>query len=176
MLSYRLIMEFIAEWFANTLGNYMSSELVVFIISMIPILELRGGILVARMLDIPMWHAIFACVIGNILPIPFILLFIKKIFAWLKPVKFFGKIINWLETRAMNKSDSIKKMEFIGLVLFVGIPLPGTGAWTGALIASLLDIDIKKSSAAILCGIVIATVIMCLISYGVLGGFINYFS
>lgn len=169
-------MDFITEWFANTLGNYMSSEFVVFVISMIPLLELRGGILVARMLDIPMWQAIIACVAGNILPIPFILLFIKKIFAWLKPVKFFGKIINRLEARAMNKSDNIRKMEFIGLMLFVGIPLPGTGAWTGALIASLLDIDIKKSSAAILCGITIATVIMCLISYGVLGGFINYFS
>lgn len=169
-------MDFITEWFANTLGNYMSSQFVVFVISMIPLLELRGGILVARMLDIPMWQAIIACVAGNILPIPFILLFIKKIFAWLKPVKFFGRIIDWLEARAMNKSDKIKRMEFVGLMLFVGIPIPGTGAWTGALIASLLDIDVKKSSAAILCGIVIATVIMCLISYGVLGGFINYFS
>lgn len=169
-------MDFIAEWFANTLGNYMSSEFVVFFISMIPILELRGGILVARMLDIPMWQAIIACVIGNIIPIPFILLFIKKIFSWLKPVKFIGKIIEKLEARAMNKSDNIKKMEFWGLMLFVGIPLPGTGAWTGALIASLLDIDIKKSSLAILLGITLATIIMCLISYGVLGGIINYFS
>ena len=169
-------MDIIAEWFADNLGRYMSPEFVVFFISMIPLVELRGGILVAKLLDIPMWRAIIFCVAGNIIPIPFILLFIKKIFAWLRPNKFFGKIINKLETRAMNKSDSIKKMEFVGLMLFVGIPLPGTGAWTGSLIASLLEIDIKKASLAILCGIIMATVIMCLISYGVLGGVLSRFS
>ena len=167
-------MDFLAEWFANNLGQYMSPQFVVFFISMIPILELRGGILVARMLNIPMWQAIIACVAGNIIPIPFILLFIKKIFAWLRPKKYIGKLITKIENRAMGKSDSIKAMEFVGLMLFVGIPLPGTGAWTGSLIASLLDIDIKKSSLAILCGIIIATVIMCLVSYGVLGGFLSY--
>mgnify|MGYP000627029198 CR=1 FL=1 len=89
-------------------------------------------------------QAIPICIIGNILPIPFILLFIKKIFQWMKKVKCFRGLIVKLENRAMGRSEKIQQYEFWGLVLFVGIPLPGTGAWTGALIASLLGIDIKK--------------------------------
>lgn len=107
-------------------------------------------------------------VIGNIVPIPFILLFIKKIFKWLRPTKFFGSIVTKLENRAMNKSNALDKGEFLGLMLFVGIPLPGTGAWTGALIASLLGIDIKKASVSILIGIAMATTIVSLIMYGIL--------
>ena len=132
-------MESLAIWFANTLGKFVSKEIVIFIISMIPILELRGGLVAAFLLEVPMAVAVPVCIIGNIIPIPFILLFIKQIFKWLKKISFFKKFIEKLETRAMNKSDSIKKYEFVGLMLFVGIPLPGTGAWTGSLIAALLE-------------------------------------
>ncbi len=117
--------------------------------------------------------AIPLCVAGNIIPIPFILLFIKQIFKWLKKLPFMRKPIEWLENRAMNKSESIAAGEFIGLALFVGIPLPGTGAWTGSLIAALLEIDIKKAILAELLGIVIATVIMSIISYGLLGAIVS---
>ncbi|MCH5255226.1 MAG: small multi-drug export protein [Lachnospiraceae bacterium] len=161
-------MENLAIWFANTLGQYVSREVVIFIISMVPILELRGGLLVASLLDVSIVRAIPICIIGNIIPIPFILLFIKQIFKWLKKIKFFKRFIEKLEARAMSKSDSIKKYEFWGLVLFVGIPLPGTGAWTGSLIAALLEIDFKKAILAELLGIAIATVIMSIFSYGLL--------
>ena len=152
---------------------YISPKAVIFIISLMPILELRGGLLAASLLKIPEIEAIPISIIGNILPIPFILLFIKHIFKWMKKVNLFRGLIEKLEKRAMSKSDKIQKYEFVGLMLFVGIPLPGTGAWTGALIASLLGIDIKKSSLAILCGILIATVIMYFVSYVLLGNIVS---
>ena len=137
-------MESLVTWFAATLGPYISEKAVVFLISMMPLLELRGGLLASSLLKVSAVQAIPICIIGNILPIPFILLFIKKIFQWMKKVKCFRGLIIKLENRAMGRSDKIQQYEFWGLVLFVGIPLPGTGAWTGALIASLLGIDIKK--------------------------------
>ena len=162
-------MDGLAIWFAETLGQYISAQAVVFIISMIPILELRGGLLVAAMLKVPMLQAIPLCIIGNIIPIPFILLFIKQIFKWMKNFKVFRGLVEKLEKRAMYKSDSIKRLEFWGLALFVGIPLPGTGAWTGSLIAALLEIDLKKAVLSILIGVAMATIIMSFVSYGVLG-------
>ncbi len=166
----------VAEWFAQTLGQYISSEWVVFIISMIPILELRGGLVAASILDIPILRAIPFCIAGNIIPIPFILLFIKKILKWMQNIKGLRVIANWLEKKAMKKSDGIKKGEFWGLALFVGIPLPGTGAWTGSLIAALMDIDIKKAVAAELLGIIIATIIMSILSYGLLDVIMGLFA
>ncbi len=161
-------MDSIAIWFGETLGQYIPAELVTFIVSLLPILECRGGIIVGRLLGMPLIKTIIISVIGNILPIPFILLFIKKIFAWLKPTKIFGKLICKLEENALKKSKSLENGEFWGLVLFVGVPLPGTGAWTGSLIASLLGMDIKKSSIAILIGVAMATTIVSLIMYGIL--------
>ena len=161
-------MDAIAIWFGETLGQYIPAELVTFIVSLMPILECRGGIIVGRLLGLPLLTTIIVSVIGNILPIPFILLFIKKIFQWLKPTKLFGPIVTKLEDKAMKKSSALEKGEFIGLLLFVGIPLPGTGAWTGSLIAALLGIDIKKASIAILIGIAMATTIVSLIMYGIL--------
>ena len=161
-------MDSIAIWFGETLGQYVPAELVTFIVSLLPLIECRGGIIVGRLLGLPLTTTIIMSVLGNILPIPFILLFIKKIFAFLKPTRLFGKIICRLEARALKKSDALKKGEFVGLLLFVGVPLPGTGAWTGALISSLLGIRIKKASVAILIGIAMATVIVSLIMYGIL--------
>lgn len=162
-------MNHLIEWFAGGLGQYVSAEIVIFIISMIPILELRGGLLAASLLGIDITTAIPLCIIGNIIPIPFILLFIKKIFKWMKRFSFFRPIVEKLEKRAESKSEGFKKGEFVALMLFVGIPLPGTGAWTGSLIAALMDMDIKKAIIAELLGIIIATVIMSIVSYGLLG-------
>lgn len=162
-------MEKLAAAFAVTLGRYVSKEVVVFIISMIPILELRGGLIVSKLLEVPITTAIPLCIIGNIIPIPFILLFIKQIFKWMKKIKIFRGLVEKLESKAMSKSDNIRRYEFWGLVLFVGIPLPGTGAWTGSLIAALLDVDFKKAILAELLGIAIATIIMSIFSYGLLG-------
>ena len=166
-------MEVLVQWFSENLSQFISPEAVVFIISMIPILELRGGLLAASLLKISAARAIPICIVGNIIPIPFILLFIKQIFKLLKKTSLFRGFVTHLEERAMGKSSTIKKFEFLGLLLFVGIPLPGTGAWTGSLIASLLNIDIKKSSLAILCGIIMATVIMYIVSYVLVGSVIS---
>ncbi len=166
-------MESLVQWFTANLSPYISEQAVVFLISMFPILELRGGLLAASLLKVSAAQAIPICVIGNIIPIPFILLFIRQIFKWLKKVRIFRPIIVKLEEKAMGKSDQIRKYEFWGLVAFVGIPLPGTGAWTGALIASLLGVDIKKSSAAILLGIAVATVIMYIFSYVIVGNVVG---
>ena len=163
------------NWFVTNLGGKVGKELILFIISMVPILELRGGLLAAgpAFLNIPMWRAIPVGIIGNLLPIPFILLLITKIFDWMKGTKRLKPVVEKLEKKAMSQSANIEKYEFWGLVLFVGIPLPGTGAWTGALVASLIDMDIKKAFKAILLGICLAAVIMTLISYGVLGHIIR---
>lgn len=161
-------MDSIATWFAESLGQYIPAEIVIFIVSMMPILEVRGGLIVASLLQVNILTAIPICVIGNLLPIPFLLLFINVIFKWLKNVPGIKKVIIKLEDRAMKKSGSIAKGEFIGLMLFVGIPLPGTGAWTGSLVASMLKIDFKKAIVAELIGVFIATVIMAALSYGLL--------
>ena len=166
-------MEVLVHWFTDNLSQHISREMVIFIISMIPILELRGGLLAASLLKVSAAKAIPICIMGNIIPIPFILLFIRQIFKLMKKTKVFRGLIERLEKRAMGKSDQIKRYEFLGLLLFVGVPLPGTGAWTGALIASLLGIDIKKSSLAIFCGIAMATVIMYIVSYVLVGNIVS---
>ena len=166
-------MEALVHWFSQNLSQYISPEGAVFFISMIPLLELRGGLLAASLLKISAAKEIPLCIIGNIIPIPFILLFIRQIFKVLKKTKLFRGLVIKMENRAMSKSDQVKKYEFWGLMLFVGIPLPGTGAWTVSLIASLLEIDIKKSSLAILCGIIMATVIMYVVSYGLVGNLVH---
>lgn len=166
-------MEPLVQLFSSTLGQYVSEEVVIFIISMFPILELRGGLLAASLLKVPILKAIPICIFGNIIPIPFILFFIKKIFAWMKKFKIFRGLIERMENRAMSKSDRVTQYEFMGLVLFVGIPIPGTGAWMGSLIAALLEMDIKKAVVAELIGIAMATVIMSFLSYGLLGAIIH---
>lgn len=166
-------MEALVQWFSHNLSQFISPEGAVFVISMIPILELRGGLLAASLLKISAARALPICIAGNIIPIPFILLFIRQIFKWMKKTRLFHGLIVRMENRAMGKSDQIKKYEFLGLLLFVGIPLPGTGAWTGALIASLLEVDIKKSSLAILCGLFMASAIMYIVSYGIVGNVVH---
>ena len=156
----------ILQWFMNLLAG-MPNQLIVFIVSMVPLIELRGGLIAAALLGMPMGEGILYCLAGNIVPVPFILLFITPIFAWLKKTKLFRPLVEKLEAKSLGKSDKIRKYEFWGLVLFVGIPLPGTGAWTGALIASLLEIKLKKAVPAIFLGLLLATTIMCIITYGI---------
>lgn len=161
-------MESFITWFMNTIGQYISAEWSVFIVSMIPLIEERGGLLLASMLGIPMWRGILFCVLGNILPIPFILLFIKSIFHWMAD-HHMSKIVVKMEEKAAKNKPKIDKYGLLGLILFVGIPLPGTGAWTGALVAALFDMDLKRASISILLGIFLAAIIMTVVSYGALG-------
>ena len=168
-------MEGLVNWFINALDG-VGTGWVAFIISMIPILELRGGLLAASVMNVDILKAVPICIIGNLIPVPFILLFITPIFNWLKKTKLFRPMVEKLEAKAMGKSDRIQKGYFLGLVLFVGIPLPGTGAWTGSLIASLLNIPFKKSFPAVVLGVLVAAVIMSAVSYGLLGSVLALFA
>ena len=164
-----------AEQFAGFLKEFFNSDsfivelLIIFIVSMMPILELRGGIVAAAFLGVNPWIALPVCIIGNMLPIPFELLFIRKIFSWLRRFPKIGAFVDKLEARAKEKGKKIETYKAWGLFTFVAIPLPGTGAWTGSLIASLFALPKKSSFLAVLLGVLGAGVIMCLASYGVVG-------
>lgn len=157
------IVSAILEFFTDK----MPEELTAFIISLMPVLELRGGMIAARLLELPFLKAFLICYLGNMLPIPFIILFIRKIFEFLRRFKFFDKIIVKLEKRTEKNKDKVLKYEAWGLLLFVAIPLPGTGGWTGALMAALLDIRMQKSLPIIALGVLIAGFIMSGLTYGI---------
>ena len=145
----------------------------VFLISMVPIIELRGAIPVAVGMGLPLLPSYIICIIGNMLPVPFIYFFARKVLVWGsdKPVigKFFTFCLEKGEKGGKKLQAKAGRGLFVALLLFVGIPLPGTGAWTGTLAASLLDMDFKSSVIAVMCGVLLAGVIMALISNGVLG-------
>lgn len=148
-------------------------ELIVFIISLMPILELRGGLIAVALLGLEVVPAFIICLIGNLLPLPFILWFITPIFNWLKKTKYLNKFVTKLENKALAKKDKIEKAEFWGLLFFVGIPLPGTGGWTGCLIASLINMDKKKAMLAATLGVLLAGLIVGTLSFGLLKGIIG---
>ena len=160
--------EAIANWMNEALAGFLPPELIVFLVSMIPILELRGGMIIASLYGFNLFKALAICILGNVIPIPFILWLITPVFSWMKRWKIFRPLVEKLESKATGKkSEKIRKASFWGLLLFVGIPLPGTGAWTGSLIAALLDLDKKRSLVAAILGVLLASVIMALISYGI---------
>ena len=172
-----MMAEELASFFIELFGGLGSlkfgKELIIFIISLMPILELRGGLIAAALLGVEMLPSFIICFIGNIIPIPFILWFITPVFNKMKKTKKLKKLVDKLEKKAMSKKDRIEKLQYIGLLLFVGIPLPGTGAWTGALIASLLDMDKKKALLFSILGVIMAGGIMMLLSYGLLDNIIH---
>ena len=150
-------------------------EILVFIISLMPILELRGGLIAAALLGLDALPSYIISMVGNIIPVPFILLLINKILNWMRNSKigFFNKIANWLFNKVEKHKGQIEKYGYLGVVLFVGIPLPGTGAWTGSLIASVLELDRKKTFGCVLIGVLIASIIMMIISFGVIANVIR---
>ena len=162
-------MEALANWYESAVGSWMPKQLFVSLVSMVPLIELRGGIIVARLLNMSLLEGNIFAIIGNIIPIPFILLFIKKIFTFMKEKRILVRFVEWLERRAEKKSKGKERGVFVFLLLFVGIPIPGTGAWTGSLIASLYEFDIKKASLAIFLGLLVATAIMDILAYLVPG-------
>lgn len=165
--------ESLANWFVDVFREKISEEWIIFIISLFPILELRGGLIAAGLLGVPWAKAFALCFVGNMLPVPFILLFIRKIFEVMKRSKAFEKIVIKMEKKAEKNSEKVKKYELLGLFLLVAIPLPGTGAWTGALVAALMDIRLKKSIPAIALGVVAAGLIVSALMYGVVGSIIG---
>ncbi|MBC8584613.1 COG2426 family protein [Youxingia wuxianensis] len=144
-------------------------EVALFIVSMVPLIELRGSIPLGAALGMPWYTVLVISLIGNLIPVPFIIWFGRPLFKWLKQTKLLSGITHKVETRLMKKADKVTKYELIGLCLFVAVPLPGTGAWSGAAIAALLGMRMLPSFISIALGVVIAGVIMTLGSYGVLG-------
>ena len=171
------MVENIVNWFINIFGSLTSlrfgKELLIFIISLMPILELRGGLLAASLIGLNPVSSYIIAIIGNILPIPFILWFMSSILKWMRNTKGLKKFANWLDKKVIKHKGQIEKYGFWGLVLFVGIPLPGTGAWTGCLIASVLEMDRKKAFIAAMIGIFMASIIMMILSFGILANAIK---
>ena len=161
--------EAIQNFFLETVGR----EWCVFFCSMIPIIELRGAIPLGAGLGLEWWQSYLISVAGNFLPVPFILLFINTILRWManSKVKFFNRVANWLFAKAEKNREKIEKYAFWGVTIFVAIPLPATGAWTGSLVAAVFNMKFWRALFSALLGICIAGVIMTLISYGVVAVF-----
>ena len=165
------MVEAIERFFLETVGR----ELCVFFCSMLPIIECRGAIPLGWGLGLPWWQTVLFSIAGNLLPVPFILLFIRAVLRWMREsrAKFFSNTAAWLDRKIEKHKGTIEKYSYWGVVLFVAIPLPGTGAWTGTLIASMLGLDPKKSFLAATLGVLGATAIMTVISYLGLGSIFN---
>jgi uncharacterized membrane protein len=138
--------------------------------SMLPVVELRGGLIFASASGVPFWEAFIICCAGNILPVPFILFFLRRIFSLLEKNRHTAKLISWLEDKAKKAERRIGKYELLGLFLLVAVPLPGTGAWTGSLVAVIFDMRVKRAFPAIAAGVVAAGVIMSVVSYFIIPG------
>ena len=169
--------EKIVNFFVNLFGGNSNSDtvkiIIIAVLSMLPIIELRGGLIAAALLNLDGLLSFIVCYIFNLLPIPFILLLINWIFKQFKKTKSLGKIVTKMEQKVDKKKGQIEKYGYFGLFLFVGIPLPGTGAWTGALIAAVLGMNKKKSFLTIALGVFAAGIIMMILSYGLLKGIIG---
>lgn len=159
----------------NFLFLTLGKELCIFICSMIPIIELRGAIPLGALYGMNVFETYFISVLGNLLPVPFILLFIRAILDFMKKRKRLKKVALWVEAKANKNKTKIEKYAYFGLLLFVAVPLPGTGAWTGALIAALMKMKFWKSFLFIALGVLGAGIIMSLISFGI-AGVVNSFS
>lgn len=152
----------------------MKYYIIVFLISMVPIVELRGAIPYAVVYDLNLFWSYIICILGNMIPVPFIYLFARKILEWGSDKKIIGKFFTFCLEKGHKGGEKLKKKAgkglFFALLLFVGIPVPGTGAWTGTLAASILDMGFKKSVKAVMLGVLLAGVIMGLLSVFVKGG------
>ncbi len=157
----------IAELFTQ-LGA--SESLVTFIISMLPVVELRLAIPMGVSLGLPVWKAAVISIVGNLLPVPFIIAFIRVVMEWLRgKSKIMQRFVAWLEEKGHgHKADRVRRYQFWGLLVLVAIPLPGTGAWTGALIAALLDVRMRRALPPIVLGVMIAALIVSLATAGVI--------
>ena len=161
----------IKDFFLETVGR----ELCVFFCSLLPIIELRGAIPLGAGLGLPWIQSFILSIIGNLLPIPFILLLMRWVLTVMKRLKGLRNVALWLEEKAEKNREKVQKYAFWGLVLFVAIPLPGTGAWTGALVASVTGMRFWRSLLSVILGVLIAGVIMTAVSYGAVEAFAAWF-
>lgn len=142
--------------------------LAVFGLSMVPVFELRGAIPLGFGFGLPLYVTLILSLLGNILIIPFVVLLFKRVLVLMKKIKLTRKFAEFIETRAKNKSQKVENLQFFGLMLFVAIPLPGTGAWTASMIAGITDMPLKKAFPPICLGVIIAATIVTLAVYGVI--------
>ena len=155
--------------------GFLIEYLKVFGISMVPVLELRGALILAAADGLDPVISYIVCVIGNILPVPFLILFVRPIFEWMRThASWMKRIVEKLEAKAADKSDVIKKYEMLGLFILVAVPLPGTGAWTGSLVAAVLGMRLKNSLPVIALGVMAAGLIMTLGAFGIVGVLANF--
>ena len=161
------------DYIVNALtGADLGAYFVTLIVSMIPVIELRGAIPLGVGLGLSHFDAMWVSMLGNMLPVPFIILFIRPIFKWMtRKSEKLGRVVEKLEARAEGKWDKVHKYQFFGLAIFVGIPLPGTGAWTGALIAAVMDMRMRSALPSIALGVVMAGLLVTGITYGFTGFF-----
>ena len=150
----------------SLLDTLFEKLLITFGTAMVPVLELRGAIPVGVAAGLPPAVACVTAILGNLLPVPFVMLLFRRVADWLRGTAFFGPKIDWLERRAHLKGRLVRKYRLIGLVVLVGVPLPGTGAWTGALVASVLNIRMRNALPAILLGLVIAAAVTLAVTLG----------
>ena len=157
-------MEFV-QWLTDTTaGDFVMTMLV----SMVPVVELRGGIPYGVAAGLPVWLAYIAAFVGNLIPVPFILVYIRRIFKWIRQhMPRLNNLIDKLEKKAHLKGATMQKYQYLGLAIFVAIPLPGTGAWTGALAAAFLDMRLKKAFPAAVLGVAVAGFLISVITYGI---------
>ena len=145
----------------------MKDILLTFLVAMVPVVELRGAIPFGAVRGLNLWTAIIASVLGNLVPVPFIILFIRRIFAWMRAhMPKLDGLVTRMEKKAEKNRAAVEKYAFWGLAILVAIPLPGTGAWTGALVAAMMEMRLKRAFPAIVIGVVIAGVIVSVVTYG----------
>lgn len=145
----------------------MKDILLTFLVAMVPVVELRGAIPFGIVRGLNLWTAIIASVLGNLVPVPFIILFIRRIFAWMRAhMPKLDGLVTRMEKKAEKNRAAVEKYAFWGLAILVAIPLPGTGAWTGALVAAMMEMRLKRAFPAIVIGVVIAGVIVSIVTYG----------
>ena len=149
-------------------GTPLGNMIMTFIVSMVPVIELRGAIPLGVLNGLDVGTAMVISIIGNLVPVPFIIIFIRKIFKWMQTKsETLAKVVHKMEEKADKKKDQVLKYEFWGLLILVAIPLPGTGAWTGALVAAMLDMRLSRAFPAILLGVIIAGIVVTMATYGV---------
>lgn len=145
----------------------MKDIILTFLVAMVPVVELRGAIPFGVVRGLNLWTAIIASVLGNLVPVPFIILFIRRIFAWMRAhMPKLDGLVTRMEKKAEKNRAAVEKYAFWGLAILVAIPLPGTGAWTGALVAAMMEMRLKRAFPAIVIGVVIAGVIVSVVTYG----------
>ncbi len=169
------LVKFILEIFAGLTALPFGKQAIVFIISLMPVLELRGGLIAAALLKMDPVQSYLIAMVGNIIPVPFILLFFDSILQKMRAssIPVFRSFTQWVDRRVEKNRGQIEKYGFWGLAVFVGIPLPGTGAWTGCMIASVLHMNRTEAFKSVMIGILMASVIMMLVSFGVISGLVG---